>query len=74
VNECDPLVIGGAAREFVLSGRLDNLASSFCALKAMLAAGGDGRGSLKVGRDGKLRWNCLKLLCHSSTPDFLPKV
>jgi aspartyl aminopeptidase len=42
VCDVQPSVIGGAAREFIYSGRLDNLASSFCALKALLEAGGDG--------------------------------
>lgn len=32
---CDtqPSIIGGAAKEFVFSGRLDNLCMSFCSLK-----------------------------------------
>ncbi|CAI5470885.1 unnamed protein product [Closterium sp. Yama58-4] len=38
---CDthPSAIAGALNEFVFSGRLDNLASSFAALQALLAAG-----------------------------------
>lgn len=42
VCDVQPSVIGGAALEFIYSGRLDNLASAFCALKALLEAGGDG--------------------------------
>jgi len=47
LNVCDtqPSVIGGVAKEFVLSGRLDNLASSYCAVEALLASTADG-GSL----------------------------
>ena len=39
---CDvqPGTIGGAAREFVYCGRLDNLASSYCSLEALLDADG----------------------------------
>ena len=42
VCDVQPSVIGGAAHEFIYSGRLDNLASAFCALKALLEADGDG--------------------------------
>jgi len=40
LNVCDtqPGAIAGAEGEFIYSGRLDNLASSFCALKALIEA------------------------------------
>jgi aspartyl aminopeptidase len=43
LNVCDtqPSVIGGAAREFIFSGRLDNLASSYCGVRALIEATSD---------------------------------
>eukprot|EP00238_Polyblepharides_amylifera_P006662 CAMPEP_0196590612 /NCGR_PEP_ID=MMETSP1081-20130531/67065_1 /TAXON_ID=36882 /ORGANISM="Pyramimonas amylifera, Strain CCMP720" /LENGTH=516 /DNA_ID=CAMNT_0041913763 /DNA_START=57 /DNA_END=1607 /DNA_ORIENTATION=+ len=40
LNVCDtqPSLIAGAAREFIFSGRLDNLAMSFCSIKALIEA------------------------------------
>ena len=45
LNVCDtqPSVIGGAAREFIFSGRLDNLASSYCGVRALIEATSDAK-------------------------------
>ena len=48
------------------------MAEDFKAAREAWRAADRDLGAHKVGRDGKFRWNCLKLLCH--IPDFLPKI
>lgn len=38
VCDMQPSIIGGALKEFIFSGRLDNLCMSFCSLKALIDA------------------------------------
>jgi len=59
VVDCQPGAIGGGEDEFVFVGRLDNLCSSYCAIRALIdtttAGDGDGDGESSLAEETNIR-------------------
>ncbi|KAI9100745.1 hypothetical protein K1719_024107 [Acacia pycnantha] len=75
LQACDsqPSIVAGAAKEFIFSGRLDNLCSSFCSLKKVVSSKNALAERLKSAESGPKRFTTKFVLLSLSVPSLYDK-